>query len=375
MFPSGSFVVGAFLCLLGFTSGLEVLEIDDVLNSKGLFEGKAVSVNKIDVNAVGKSLDKFNAILSDPGTLDNAYSNYASQFNKEPEEDRKDTFKGTLLSVFEHNMKAKSGQETYTMGVNQFSDLTLDEVKAQYTGVLLPNSTDGFENQSPNLPSRFRRDEAPEAKDWREDNDVTPPKNQGQCGSCTLFAVTGAVESAMAISKGQKGLDLSEQELLDCPTGSGVGKCQGNWPEDIYEYQKKQGQTTEAAYKYEGKSGKCRAKGKQRSAKVKSYYKSTEGDENAMKELLGQYGPVSVVITINDEFKNYKEGVMNTPCSGNNFDHSVLAVGYGNENGEDYWIVKNSWGTRWGDGGFIKMARNADNICRIADYAILPTVV
>jgi len=175
----------------------------------------------------------------------------------------------------------------------------------------------------------------------------------------------------MGLYKGKTGLDLSEQELLDCATGNGIAKCRGNWPEDVYEYQKK-GQTSEKNYPYEGKDSSCRAAGKAKDGQVTNYYKVTSGDEAMMKEYVGTYGAVSVVIEINDGFQNYKSGVMSQPCSNTKYDHSVLAVGYGNENGQDYWIVKNSWGTGWGDGGYIKMARNKGSLCRIADYSILP---
>jgi len=254
----------------------------------------------------------------------------------------------------------------------------LDDVKKKYTGVRLPNKTSVEQNQTPNMntTSELRKSKGvpPESKDWRKSGVVTPPKHQQECGSCTLFALTAALESSMAIYKKKLDLDLSEQELLDCPKGSGVFKCSGNWPEDIYEYQKTVGQTSEKLYRYEAKEGFCRSGGKAKAGKVSAYYRAKEGDENAMKEFVGNYGPSSLIITISDEIVNYKSGVMNTPCKNTTLDHSVLAVGYGNENGRDYWIIKNSWGTAWGEGGYFKMARNAGNICRVADYVLVPQV-
>jgi C1A family cysteine protease len=258
--------------------------------------------------------------------------------------------------------------------------LTLDEVRAKYTGALVPNVTrrDLFLEETPtklpvlSLNHRLQA-RADASKDWRQYGVVTTPKNQGGCGSCTDFAVTGGLEAAMGLYKGVKNLDLSEQELVDCPTGNGVARCSGNWPEDIYDYQKNQGQTTEAQYPYEAKEGSCRASGKSKPARISNWYRApNSGDENQLKEWVSTYGPHSVVIEVNNAFQSYRGGVMDSPCSNTRYDHSVLVVGYGSENGKDFWIVKNSWGTGYGEKGYIRMARNKGNLCRIADYGILP---
>jgi len=364
---------------VGTVTGIQVFDVDDVLGGKGIFSGMKVVVPTFGTAAVGQATSKFSKALETPGVMDAAYANFAAKFKKTPDqagEGSQGTFKETVLNVFSHNLNAKSGQETFAMGLNAFSDMTLDEVRAKYTGALVPNMTrrDLFEAATPlRTPNghRLSARAAPDSKNWVTDGHVTKPKNQGGCGSCTDFTVTGALEAHMSLYKGQKGLDLSEQELVDCPTGSGVGRCSGNWPEDIYDYMKTTGQTTEALYKYEGKEGSCRAAGKPHNAKVTNYFKTTRGDENMLKEWVATYGVHSVVIEINDGFKSYKKGVMSQTCSNTRWDHSVLVVGYGTENGQDYWLVKNSWDTNWGDGGYIKMARNKGSLCRIADYAIL----
>lgn len=104
----------------------------------------------------------------------------------------------------------------------------------------MPNAsrTDLIEPSSPlRVPGghRLSKRAVPDSKNWVTEGHVTKPKMQGSCGSCTDFAVTGALEAHMSLYKGIKGLDLSEQELVDCPTGSGVSRCNGNWPEGIYE--------------------------------------------------------------------------------------------------------------------------------------------
>ena len=118
----------------------------------------------------------------------------------------------------------------------------------------------------------------------------------------------------MALYRGTKNLDLSEQELLDCTSGNGVGHCDGNWPEPIYDYQKSQGQVAESSYKYVGKQQSCSANGKSKIAKVTNYFKAPVKDENALKEWVGTYGVHSIVIEVNDAFMSYRSGIFDVPC-------------------------------------------------------------
>jgi len=220
-----------------------------------------------------------------------------------------------------------------------------------------------------------RDQELPDSMDWREFGAVTPPKDQGPCGSCILFACTAAVESAMAIQKNILDLDLSEQQLLDCPLGPGIGRCDGNDHGSMYDYMQEHWQVGESEYEYEAEEGTCRVEGKMEIAKVEEYFRAAEGVEDVMKYMIGKFGPSSATLIVNEGFQSYKSGIMNFPCDNDHqeVDHSVLVIGYGSERGHDYWIVKNSWGNGWGDGGFIKMTRNS-NICKIADDVILPFV-
>ncbi|XP_021944691.1 cathepsin L1 [Folsomia candida] len=373
-----SSVVATFVVatLIGVSyAQVQVLDVDEILGAQGVFNGLKVpfvSFGAFDA-AVSQAVSKFSSVLQ-LGALDAAYANFASKFGKSGGEGTKNIFKTNILEIFGHNLNAKEGRKTFTMGVNKFSDLTLDQVKAKFTGAQVPNITrrDLFEEATPvKLPLMMNRRQtraAPASKDWRDYGIVTKVKNQGGCGSCTDFANSGALESAMALYKGTNNLDLSEQELVDCPAN--VGRCNGNNPDQIFEYQKAEGQVSEASYPYEAKVGSCRNGGKTKLAKVSNFYRMGQKDENTMKEWLATYGPLTAIIEVNNDFYKYKSGVFTSPCSKNSYDHAVMIVGYGSEGGNDYWIVKNSWADNWGDKGYIKMLRNK-SFCMIDMYPIL----
>lgn len=240
----------------------------------------------------------------------------------------------------------------------------------------------------------------PDALDWRQTpGRVGEVKDQGNCGSCWAFATTGALEGQENVRRAkrrsvaggfrkfmfgsnQKNKDakitlLSEQNLVDCVTDD-YG-CQGGLPEDAFRYIKKQGGIDdEISYPYEGETGECRFN---KSKVVMSDAGAAHlpvGNEEKLKEMVAKFGPVTVGIDASDPFfQLYKKGVYvssfckNTPQS---LDHAVLVVGYGTDpKAGDYWIVKNSWGKIYGDNGYVKMARNHNNMCGIATAAVIPT--
>lgn len=134
---------------------------------------------------------------------------------------------------------------------------------------------------------------------------------------------------------------------------------------------------TEISYAYEGIDDSCHFNKATIGATDRGFTDIPQGNEKKLAEAIANVGPVAVAIDASHEsFQFYSEGVYNEPqCDAQNLDHGVLAVGYGtDESGQDYWLVKNSWGTTWGDKGFIKMTRNADNQCGIATAASYPLV-
>lgn len=281
-------------------------------------------------------------------------------------------------SIFKANMdyiQEWNAQNPLTvLGTNVFADLTNAEYQKLY---LMANKINAKAPQT--LPTRVGAYTA--TVDWRTKNAVTPIKNQGQCGSCWSFSTTGSTEGAHALSTGNL-VSLSEQNLVDCtydiPQSYNNSGCDGGLMDHAFEYIiANKGIDTEASYPYEAAVGKCRYNAANSAATLSSYKDVTSGSEADLETAANQQ-PISVAIDASHmSFQLYTSGIYHDfLCSSTRLDHGVLVVGYGTDTSSNanYWIVKNSWGTSWGQAGYIYMSKDRNNNCGIATMASYPIV-
>jgi len=280
--------------------------------------------------------------------------------------------------ISEWNAKSTFGSATFAL--NKFSDWSKEEFRS-YSQCHLPKSanpaltTECWDiNSDPRIRAKAR--DAPSSIDWRTKGAVTDVKDQGQCGSCWSFATTGTLEASNFLKFG-KLTSLSEQNLIDCSgTCCYNTGCDGGRVDWSIEYVvQNNGIDTEASYPYTAQDGTCNFQQDNVGGNASNCITLPTGDENALMQAVGTIGPVAVAISVDDAWANYQSGVFtddSCPNGADQLDHAVLVVGYGTDSGQDYWIVKNSWGAKWGDNGYIKMRRNYNNMCGIATDAVYP---
>jgi len=295
----------------------------------------------------------------------------------EEEQMRFHIFVDNHRKIDEHNSDYRAGRKTYEVGMNKFGDMTNDEFRSRVNGFkrALMDRDDSAPRGSTFLAPHYVQ--IPASKDWRESGYVTHVKDQGHCGSCWAFSAVGALEG-QHFRKNKTMVELSEQNLVDCSQAFGNQGCNGGLMDNAFNYVKSnKGIDTESSYPYEAKDDRCRFQKQNVGAEDTGYVDITAGDENALVTALATQGPVSVAIDASHEsFQFYKKGVYFEPeCSPSALDHGVLAVGYGvAPEGDKFYIVKNSWGTGWGEDGYIRMARDKNNHCGIASVASYPLV-
>jgi len=305
-----------------------------------------------------------------------SFESYQINFEKEyssPKEyvQRKAIFESNVNEILKHNkMKGIS----YTKGINKFTDMTQKEIESQIEGFpsVPKNIQKDYKTQMSltALKAKYANYQFEDSFSWVDQGVVTSVKDQGQCGSCTAFAVTGAVESCFAIKSGEVFDDLAEQYLVDCAydystdDGFDAQGCAGAWPQAYLEYLVKESKgqhQMEANYPYTAQDGTC-------SAQAEGYYKGATmtdsisywgTNEDELKAALVEYGPVVTGVDASTLsfynggiFDDYLccEASSDDSCVDNN-NHAVLVVGYG----PGYFLVKNSWGSNWGEDGFFKI--------------------
>nr|BAN41058.1 cysteine proteinase ACP1 precursor, putative [Entamoeba invadens] len=214
---------------------------------------------------------------------------------------------------------------------------------------------------------------APESVDWR--SIMNPAKDQAQCGSCWTFCTTAVMEGRVNKDLG-KLYSYSEQQLIDCDTTD--NGCSGGHPDNSFTFIKNnKGITLETSYPYKAADGTCYTAVKN-VATVAGHKRVTDGSETGLQEITATYGPVAVGMDASRaSFQLYKKGTIynDANCKRIVMDHCVTLVGYGKNTDGEYWIIRNSWGTSWGDEGYFLLARNQNNRCGIGRDSTYPTSV
>lgn len=295
--------------------------------------------------------------------------------NLKEEEHRFGVFTRNLEYIKKHNTEYNAGLHSYYLGVNHLADLEVEEFRKLNGYRKSKNASLTTGGCSTYLSASNVK--VPDEVDWRKEGYVTPVKNQGQCGSCWSFSTTGSLEG-QTFKKTQILISLSEQQLVDCSGKFGNEGCNGGLMDNAFAYIKSVGGIeSEEEYPYKHKQSKCKAVKSEFVAEDTGCVDVESGSEDKLKEALATVGPISVAIDASHQsFQLYESGVYDEPdCSSEQLDHGVLTVGYGtSDDGQDYWIVKNSWGTTWGKEGYIMMSRNKKNQCGIATQASYPLV-
>ncbi|KAJ8935491.1 hypothetical protein NQ314_012783 [Rhamnusium bicolor] len=214
--------------------------------------------------------------------------------------------------------------------------------------------------------------EAPAEVNWVNKGVVTGVKNQGSCGSCWSFSATGALEGAYAVKHGSL-ISLSEQNLMDCSTSYGNNACNGGLMEYAYKYVHDYGIETEKDYPYTAKKGTCQySSSKKTAVKVTGYSTVTKKNEASLATAVANQ-PVAVAVNA-QKWQHYAGGIFDDSSCSQSIDHGVLAVGYATSGSTPYWLIKNSWGTSWGEKGYIRLVRNKNNQCGVVNDATVPSL-
>lgn len=293
---------------------------------------------------------------------------------------RFEIFKENLKYVMEKNAKRKSSRSAQKVGLNKFADLSNEEFRKTYLSkVKKPVEKKSTEKEL--RGGKVQTCSGPTSFDWRNYGVVTGIKDQGLCGSCWAFSTTGAIEGINALETGNL-IPLSEQELVDCDTTD--DGCDGGYMDYAFEWIINNGGIdTEYDYPYtsvDGVDGTCNVTKEEtmKAVSIDGYTDVEESDSALFCAVLQQ--PISAGMDGGAyDFQLYTSGIYDGSCSSNpnDIDHAVLIIGYGSEDGEDYWICKNSWGTSWGIEGYFYIKRDTSSTygtCAINAMASYPTI-
>lgn len=324
--------------------------------------------------------------------------------------------------LIEESMKSfEQGKSMFVMRENSFLDWDEDEIK-QLTGVVLPEKTEidtefpstevaargaaaqdddndeddedaddylndivvGQSRNDSDDPGFRVKAQIPAKKDWRDSGCIAPPMNQKKCGACYAIATMGVVEAMRCIKQGTSPT-LSTQQIVDCSTprtGYANYGCDGGWPSRVLKYlQEVKTVSRDSCYPFVWRQQTCKLNTMKSKNGCTMNASPSNGHQLSYKSLnnerdmlyhLATTGPLIGVLQASDAFLYYGKGIFDDPnCTRkrDDVDHAIQLAGYGRENGVDYWLVKNSWGTTtWGEDGYGKLKRGT-NACSIGYYA------
>jgi len=287
--------------------------------------------------------------------------------NAAEEQERLKVFADNKRLVLKLNAAYKDEVDGPRFALNQFADLSPEEFAARY----LHEFDTKFPRTFLPLTKKTLKD-YPTEKNWVNEGAVTEVKNQGQCGSCWSFSVTGNMEGVYKIAHGELPI-LSEQQFVDCDhdcmeyKGQQVcdSGCDGGLMPNAMAYAIREGVTTEAKYPYKGVDGTCKYTSDMADYKF-SAWRGVNGTDLEMIAALNEVGPLSIGVDAT-LWQFYWGGIFNWPLCGSSLNHGVLLVGYGTEKNKEYWIIKNSWGAGWGEKGYIRLIRDKDK-CGVDNF-------
>ncbi|CAD5232729.1 unnamed protein product [Bursaphelenchus xylophilus] len=312
----------------------------------------------------------------------NNFFGYIIKFNKEYNDELKERFEKFSNSLKKIEADQKDNPEA-EFGPTQFSDLSPEEFIKVYTGVQGEDHVKqlhGVEEGSDGEELIFRSKRSiPANFSWVAKNKVTGIRDQGRCGCCYAFAAVGAVESQYAIKTG-KLVDLSEQQVISCTYGnttlhgSGGGGCSAGSAPSILQYIEDNGVCAEADFKYVSGTDLSipACVSEPAVTKITKFKRIPENSEIALEIYLHFVGPVVTYVDATP-LQHYKSGILNAkePSGGWTINHAIVTVGWGTSNNVSYWLIKNQWGSSWGEQGYFRVKKGVNQL-NLAQYNWVP---
>ncbi|CCD16903.1 unnamed protein product [Trypanosoma congolense IL3000] len=305
-------------------------------------------------------------VLHAEQSLQQQFAAFKQKYSRSYKDATEEAFRFRMFKQSMERAKEEAAANPYaTFGVTQFSDMSPEEFRATYL-----NGAKYYAAalKRPRKVVNVSTGKAPPAIDWRKKGAVTPVKDQGKCGSCWAFSAIGNIEGQWKVA-GHELTSLSEQMLVSCDNMD-YG-CRGGFLDRALKWivsSNKGNVFTEESYPYDSTDGDvppCNKSGKVVGAKISGLINLPK-DENAIAEWLAKNGPIAIAVDASS-FLDYTGGVL-TSCSSDALNHGVLLVGYDDSSKPPYWIIKNSWGKKWGEEGYIRVEKGT-NQCLMKEYA------